>query len=363
MAFSPKSDMTNLSKLSTTGGYFVGAWGYETQIINSSGAFIGSISPSSPILLPSGTLALPSLAFASNVDTGIYLASASLPALSIDGVQMLKIDALGNTDLGYNTAQAYNSANTGNELNFHGQTLRVVSARTSGVAVAALNRKTSSKTADAFLKPETESSAGSAYLFLSRNATGFNLAHATSGNLVLFQGASGTGGTVRMSLDGSTAAFTFGNTATTAVHTVNGQLTCTADSTSELSWIFRNSNNSNTAAHSAIKLRSGGTSGGDAYIQLRVTGGSDWSLGNRNSDSDSFVIAQGSSLVATNYFKITTGGIVNIGSGSGTKHVLNTLTATTVGAAGAASALPANPTGYVVININGTDRKIPYYAT
>ena len=35
----------------------------------------------------------------------------------------------------------------------------------------------------------------------------------------------------------------------------------------------------------------------------------------------------------------------------------------TVGAAGAASALPANPTGYLSISINGTVRKVPYYAT
>jgi nitrous oxidase accessory protein NosD len=36
---------------------------------------------------------------------------------------------------------------------------------------------------------------------------------------------------------------------------------------------------------------------------------------------------------------------------------------TTVGAAGGASALPATPTGYVTATINGTARKIPYYAT
>ena len=37
-------------------------------------------------------------------------------------------------------------------------------------------------------------------------------------------------------------------------------------------------------------------------------------------------------------------------------------TATTVGAAGAASALPANPTGYLKIDIGGTEYKVPYYA-
>lgn len=35
---------------------------------------------------------------------------------------------------------------------------------------------------------------------------------------------------------------------------------------------------------------------------------------------------------------------------------------TTVGSAGAASALPANPTGYLIINVAGTNRVVPYYA-
>jgi hypothetical protein len=42
---------------------------------------------------------------------------------------------------------------------------------------------------------------------------------------------------------------------------------------------------------------------------------------------------------------------------------LDQTTQTTVGAAGAASALPANPTGYLIVNINGTDRKVPFYNT
>lgn len=37
-------------------------------------------------------------------------------------------------------------------------------------------------------------------------------------------------------------------------------------------------------------------------------------------------------------------------------------TATTVGAAGGASALPATPTGYIIVNVAGTNMKVPYYA-
>lgn len=41
---------------------------------------------------------------------------------------------------------------------------------------------------------------------------------------------------------------------------------------------------------------------------------------------------------------------------------LDATTQTTVGAAGGASALPATPTGYVPITINGTEYVVPFYA-
>jgi len=46
---------------------------------------------------------------------------------------------------------------------------------------------------------------------------------------------------------------------------------------------------------------------------------------------------------------------------NGDVTVTSATTATTVGGAGGASALPATPVGYLVVNINGTARKIPYY--
>ena len=42
--------------------------------------------------------------------------------------------------------------------------------------------------------------------------------------------------------------------------------------------------------------------------------------------------------------------------------MLGTSTQTTVGSAGAASALPANPTGYLRFFIGATEFVIPYYA-
>jgi hypothetical protein len=42
--------------------------------------------------------------------------------------------------------------------------------------------------------------------------------------------------------------------------------------------------------------------------------------------------------------------------------VFDGATQTTVGAAGGASALPATPTGYFVVTIDGVERAVPYYA-
>lgn len=53
---------------------------------------------------------------------------------------------------------------------------------------------------------------------------------------------------------------------------------------------------------------------------------------------------------------------VTWGTGTTVVHRWNGATQTTVGGAGGASALPATPTGYLEVNINGTARVIPYYA-
>jgi hypothetical protein len=60
-------------------------------------------------------------------------------------------------------------------------------------------------------------------------------------------------------------------------------------------------------------------------------------------------------------------GAIRVNSGAKTVGAneisIGSITATTVGAAGGASALPATPVGYLIMNIGGTDRKIPYYNT
>lgn len=63
--------------------------------------------------------------------------------------------------------------------------------------------------------------------------------------------------------------------------------------------------------------------------------------------------------IVPQYVKIAAGAGY-VGS-DGTNPLLGGATATTVGAAGGATALPTNPLGYIIVSINGTPRKIPYY--
>jgi hypothetical protein len=57
------------------------------------------------------------------------------------------------------------------------------------------------------------------------------------------------------------------------------------------------------------------------------------------------------------------GGVFTVrGSTASSMSFENPSTATTVGATGAAAALPALPTAYLVVKIGGTDFKVPYYA-
>jgi hypothetical protein len=74
-------------------------------------------------------------------------------------------------------------------------------------------------------------------------------------------------------------------------------------------------------------------------------------------------------LQASSKFTIAQNDRVGIGTNTpstklqveGDISVNSATTATTVGAAGGASALPATPLGYLVFSINGFARKIPYY--
>lgn len=109
---------------------------------------------------------------------------------------------------------------------------------------------------------------------------------------------------------------------------------------------------------------------GTGSHQLRTGGGRDGALQFQVTDT----------VGSVNYCSVTgntTGNHVTYGAGGSDTNipvrVTNKGTAimqlygqtvgTTVGAAGGASALPANPRGYITLDINGTGCKIPYYNT
>jgi hypothetical protein len=97
---------------------------------------------------------------------------------------------------------------------------------------------------------------------------------------------------------------------------------------------FDNSNNANTGAHTRVRISSGGSSGGDPFLNLGITGVLDWYIGIDNSASDAFVIGSGSSSgpsAGTNHVTVTSAGAVAMASTlavTGTTALNNAVTMT-----------------------------------
>jgi hypothetical protein len=70
-------------------------------------------------------------------------------------------------------------------------------------------------------------------------------------------------------------------------------------------------------------------------------------------------LADDSSVAELEGALVSAGAAVTVGA---SRIAYSGTTATTVGAAGGASALPATPTGYIIVNVAGTQMKVPYYA-
>ncbi|MFY7883875.1 MAG: tail fiber domain-containing protein [Dolichospermum sp.] len=70
-----------------------------------------------------------------------------------------------------------------------------------------------------------------------------------------------------------------------------------------------NSNNSSGSAHAVLSLRSGGSSGGDAFISIDIANEDGWSMGCDNSDGNKFKIANNWAALdgSTRFTMLTTG--------------------------------------------------------
>lgn len=210
--------------------------------------------------------------------------------------------------------------------------------------------------ASGYIKTGAGAAATPAWTFGGFATTGM---YAAAGPILGFA----TGGAAAGTID-SSQKWTIGATSGTQYHRVNGRGFDIVYANSGVTAYVSITHSSNTANSGAAFYASvAGGSAQDPYLALNVASATDWCIGIRNASSDAFQIANSASLGTNVYFQISTGGLITLGaSGATQKHALNVANQSTVGAAGAASALPAQPQGYVLITLNGTDRVIPYYA-
>lgn len=150
----------------------------------------------------------------------------------------------------------------------------------------------------------------------------------SGGHLTFTGGQIGIGGAPTYKLDvmGATSGVAIRAGSTTAsdilfygTGTVTGDLYLMSSAISATGLVSAeviNTNNANAAAHSGIRVASGGASGGDPKINLSVIGATDWSVGVDNSASDQLVFSASSGPgLGSDWLAITTAGTITTGSG------------------------------------------------
>lgn len=339
MPFNPKDGMTNLDRLSTVRGYWIGTWGNEVQIINSSGAFVGPgtadvvgpasstdnalarfhlttgkiIQNSNAILDDTGNLSLAGTAtttkllagdgissavgigFSSDPDTGFirngsgdFLAVANSTTIvrfnttSVDFSESIGLTANNSYDLG-------SSANRFKDF---------YSAGTANLGTALISN---SATAASFIPSGSSIPANGIYL-PSANTLGFATNSLDHGSI------------------SSTGAWSLGSSASTVTHLVNGlELRVSASSASQSTV-----RSQNTGAGDAV-LAANVSGAGDPHIHFNGTGlATLWHAGVDNSDSDRFVIGTGTVPGTGTAFSIDSAGTTTSGiSGSTTRQIVN----------------------------------------
>ena len=454
MPFSPKSDMTNLTKLSTEKGYWIGKWGEEVQIINSSGAFIGTLPD---VILDGGNSEGAAITIGTNDNFAVNFETNGTVAGSINTSQAWTLGVDGGSQ------DHFSLGNSHRFQGYIGKTVNssslVVTGSTSAVAGGAIQlfgNTASTPNIISLITANTERArvtATGAFQVVSQGTAATPVISRTddTDTGIYFSAANtldiSTGGSRAVTIS-SSGACVFGKTgASTVAHAFYKDVNA-GDTTTSVQVAFGNSgsnqglgrlfftnaaatgtpraglqtffrNNGNTTLIDGGLLRWSKASGADNAsfeISLADTAGTgriqftmdynsstrlDYILNGAGTANLDSVIRRGSTsgslqlssststpsasgagiaLYANNhstlpnityfYNAATLTGIIDasgkwtIGASGGTQtHALNINTSTTVGAAGGASALPANPTGYIVVNINGTDRKIPFYAT
>jgi hypothetical protein len=162
---------------------------------------------------------------------------------------------------------------------------------------------------------------------------------------------------------GTIGAYIVDNGTRTIVNAVSSQFpgvkeTVALPASEGTPWVYERSTNGGSEVPHTILRDSNAGSGTPVTLQIETERNAGWFVRGRRGGATYWgVTPSGAETVGSvrlqNATPTVATGEVGIGS----------TVSTTVGAAGAASALPANPTGYLTINIGGTAFKVPYYAS
>ena len=302
-----------------------------------------------------GTAAAPAIVPTGDTNTGIFFPAADTIAFSEGGAEAMRINSSGNVGIGITNPS-----------------VNLEVAGTSGI-------RARYDTSGAGLLINQTSSAGDAFIINQANA-GLVLATNNTERLRIDSNGNVGIGTAnpsrQLSVSGASAALGITSTAAGG-NTVSIDPATTANSnTAQIDCSGANALRFNTNSTERLRI----TSSGDVYVaagkQIQITG-SPGTTGLQlfGQDAAESLIGTMSSQAlafrtnATERLRIDSSGNCSIGTATAlsTLHVhgnvtlSNTTTATSAGTGGLSK--PATYAGYLTVSINGTSRKIPYYAT
>lgn len=306
-----------------------------------------------PLLAPAGSAAAPSYSFSGDSDTGMYSPGANQIALSTGGAQTF-LDNNGLITIG---------VVSGTQQHVINGELAITKSSASDVAISLDNTNAVNAAAHADFVARTANGGGDPYMrFIATGADTW--AHGLERLTTSYKiSRSNTLGTNDHFVITSGGIMTLGLTNSAQSHIWNGKrwsFVLPSTGTDSGQWYMQGQAAGHGGLTSYLEIASGNTTADASYI-ASISGGQSWSWGLDNSNSDSFSISSGTTLGTNEYLNISSAGLITLGTGTSTTHRLNTNV--TTGATGGADTLPANPVGFITININGTARKIPYYAT
>ena len=306
-----------LAKLLTVDGSGSGIDADLLDGVSSSGYF----QTASVLLAVDGNAGAPAYSFASDTDIGLYRAAANTLGASVGGVEVFNLTADVTT------------------LNAASEAGRLIFGSLVGTGLTGINGLTFAATATCQLRMFGRAAAAAMNAYRANGTSASPTAIVNNNNLAQYFAFGATDTTPTMA---SAAGFQI-----TATENWSGSVRGCRMS------LFSTATGTTTLSTTCLLLGTQ-TQHMDGTAALpSVTFQNDVDCGMYRIGANQVGISAAGTLVldiATGLFAITA-----------TTVRFNTTTATTVGAAGGASALPATPLGYLAANVGGTAVKIPYY--